>query len=97
MGILKSDRDERMSYVIIKDGGMMSIYSDYRKIKIAYETICGLCIHNKVCSHLMERRCNNYEFGNSGSDGCGSCVNRFSRYAPDEDSLPCFTCEDFIK
>lgn len=60
---------------------------------IKIETDCTKCIHNKVCDHVMEKRCVNYEFGTSVGSGCVACIHRFTRY--DKDKIPCFHCNDF--
>lgn len=57
------------------------------------ESNCVECIHNKVCGHKMEDRCENYLFGDSRGSGCTACTHRFTRF--DKDAVPCFSCPDF--
>ena len=62
-------------------------------VEINEETDCKKCIHNKICSHAVQERCANFEFGNSPDTGCLACNHRFTRW--DEDPVPCFSCRDF--
>ncbi len=63
--------------------------------EIEAETDCSKCIHNEVCGHDMEKRCENYVFGSSAVRGCGcqTCLHRFTRF--DNDHVPCFSCPWF--
>lgn len=61
--------------------------------EIDVETDCSRCVHNEVCGHDMEKRCENYECGTSEHQGCQGCSHRFTRF--DKDSVPCFTCPWF--
>ena len=61
--------------------------------EIEAETDCSKCIHNKVCGHDMEKRCDNYEFGTSTGRGCQACLHRHTRF--DNDHVPCFSCPSF--
>lgn len=63
------------------------------KREINDETECSKCIHREVCDYAMEKRCENYRFGTSDSNGCHSCLHRFTRF--DKDKVPCFTCPWF--
>lgn len=61
--------------------------------EIDVETDCTKCIHNQVCDHNMEKRCENYQCGTSVGNGCQSCLHRYTRW--DKDAVPCFTCPWF--
>jgi hypothetical protein len=61
--------------------------------EIDVETDCSKCIHNEVCGHDMEKRCENYQFGTSPNRGCQSCLHRFTRFH--SESVPCFSCPWF--
>ncbi len=66
------------------------------KREVDEETDCSKCIHNEVCGHDMQKRCENYVFGTSeGPEGhsCQACSHRFTRF--DKDSVPCFSCPWF--
>ena len=85
-------------------GGMMKTHWLYGRgpkkqikfnVEIEKETICQSCIHNKVCDHDMEKRCANYEFGTSQHRSCLSCIHHYTRW--DKESIPCFTCPDFVQ
>ena len=67
------------------------------KKEINQETKCQPCLHRKVCSFNMEKRCVNYEWGTSEHkpEHCYSCVHHYTRF--DKDSIPCFRCNDFLK
>ena len=65
---------------------------DFKK-EIDEETDCRKCIHNEVCDHNMERRCENYKFGDSSKEGCRACNHHYTRY--DKDAVPCFSCPWF--
>ena len=65
------------------------------KHEVDEETDCSTCIHNKVCSHNMEKRCSNFDFARSDRHpGCDLCLHRFTRY--DKDPVPCFHCPDYL-
>lgn len=59
------------------------------------ESSCGECLHNKVCDHIMEKRCVNYEFATSEHTSCAGCIHRFTRFDKDDTKIPCFRCPDF--
>jgi len=65
------------------------------KEPVRVETNCQACAHNKVCGHVMDKRCVNYEFGSSSNTGCGSCHHMYTRWDP-KDRVPCFNCKDFL-
>lgn len=65
---------------------------DFKK-EIDVETDCGGCIHNEVCDHNNEKRCENYVFGDSRGKSCQGCLHKYTRY--DKDKVPCFTCPWF--
>ena len=63
-------------------------------IEIDKEDKCATCTHNVVCSHNMEIRCGNYEFGTSTNKGCHGCIHRYTRW-DGKDSIPCFKCNEY--
>ena len=71
------------------------LYGDYRQIEVQENDKCSDCIHVKVCGYVMEKRCGNYSFGTSESQGCHGCLNRYAKFDP---KLPvaCFICDSFI-
>jgi hypothetical protein len=63
-------------------------------VEIDKEDKCSTCTHNIVCGKNMERRCQNYQFGCSGENGCHGCLHRYTRW-DGKDSLPCFKCNEY--
>ena len=64
------------------------------KREVDEETDYVKCIHNEVCGHDMEKRCENYVFGTSEHRGCHGCLHRFTRYDA-KDPVGCFSCPWF--
>lgn len=64
--------------------------------EIEIETECSKCLHRKVCARKMEERCENFKFGDSSGygQGCSACTHKYTRF--DKDSVPCFSCPDFM-
>jgi len=65
-------------------------------VLVVNETVCGDCVHYKVCSMEMEKFCINYEFGTSASTRCHRCLHHYTRYATHK-PLPCFRCNFFSR
>jgi hypothetical protein len=64
------------------------------KEAVAEETKCSQCIHVRVCSISVEKRCVNFERGTSLRDGCACCVHHYTRF--DRQPVPCFLCRQFL-
>lgn len=64
------------------------------------ETNCFSCLHKKVCSYAFDKRCSNFEFGNS--DGiqnnpliCHNCIHKYTRF-DNRQPITCFHCKDYL-
>ncbi len=64
------------------------------KREVDTETDCNACLHREVCDMNMEKRCENYKFGDSRGRSCAGCSHRFTRY-DDTAPVPCFSCPWF--